>query len=571
MQESGSHISRGSGRLNGLLVLKRPTSIPSNLNPSPSEPSKPSNDLTEDKPQPLAEQPKSSSPIQKTESLRVKRAKKIQKATFTEWYEVLIATPPEEQVTFIYNTLAGKDMLHIFGRFFFPHIVQGIEETPECHLDLISELSRRENGAIIFPRGFAKSTWEKIDTIHDIVYALEPVILYCSVSLGAAGLHFESIKSELENNYNLREVYGDLVPSPQIKSRKWTNTHIETTNGVNLVARGASKGRGVNIKNRRPTKCIFDDIEEDEQVASEMRREKLARWVYRVILPSMNRKRGFVKFIGTVIHPQCEVLKFYNGHGGIFRKAIENGESIWPEMYPVEKLLEIRDGYTDENGKRIVGIGSLAFEQEYQNNPIDTETAMFREEWVNGNQYQELPDIVQAFDFVMAVDPNSGESKKADRMGICVMAKHRATNLRYVVHAKHYSGLTISKRLEMYKTIYFKWNPLRMGIEVVMNQRADYQLACDTKDFRVVELSPKSKSKEDRAKYVQPIMEQGIIKFHPGQIELYEEIVHFPGGEHDDLFDAFMYANEMLDEMTTERISTKRTKSIAGNVRSKLY
>ena len=68
------------------------------------------------------------------------------------------------------------------------------------------------------------------------------------------------MKTELENNRLLLSTYGNLVPSEANKGRKWTNKHFETTNGINVVARSRNKGRGVNIKNKRPTKAIGDDI-----------------------------------------------------------------------------------------------------------------------------------------------------------------------------------------------------------------------------------------------------------------------------------------------------------------------
>src|SRR3989344_6403549 len=99
---------------------------------------------------------------------------------YQEWAVDLKLIAPDEQPQWIRQTLRNKEHLHIFGRFFFPHIIKGTDDVPDCHLELIKELNTLEDSGIIFPRGFAKSTWEKIDTLHDIVYGLEPVILYIS-------------------------------------------------------------------------------------------------------------------------------------------------------------------------------------------------------------------------------------------------------------------------------------------------------------------------------------------------------------------------------------------------------
>jgi hypothetical protein len=107
-------------------------------------------------------------------------------------------------------------MLPTFGRYFFPHIIRGNDEVPECHESLIRELSSSKSSAIIFPRHFAKTTWEKIDTIHDIVYGLEPVILYVGATLRDGQFHFESIKGELENNDLARSVTATSCPIRRI-------------------------------------------------------------------------------------------------------------------------------------------------------------------------------------------------------------------------------------------------------------------------------------------------------------------------------------------------------------------
>lgn len=432
-------------------------------------------------------------------------------------------------------------MLHIFGRFFFPNIIKGEYEIPDAHLQLIEFMTAPEDGAGIFPRGFAKTTWEKIDTIHDIVYGLEPVILYISATLEDAQFHFESIKNELESNDWLIKCYGNLVPDPSMPSTKWTNKHFQTTNEINLVARGAGKGRGVNIRNKRPTKIIVDDAESDEQVHSSQRREKYHRWLTEVIMPSRDKERGRIKVIGTVIHPECEVLKFYKAHGGIFRKAIENGESIWPNFWSLDDLIRVRDGYIDSDGKQHEGIGLLAFSQEYLNEPINADAVVFNRQAIERNTYDELPPLTW-LEIRMAVDPNAGQSKMADFMGICVIGRDKRDNKRYVLEARKFKGkitsLDTSEETQesVFDTIYNRWNPSLAGIECVRTMGiALYQLLLSKNKYRLTQISPEGKDKVARAQMVTPFIEQDIIKFSPTHVDLYNEMIVFPNGEHDDV------------------------------------
>lgn len=455
---------------------------------------------------------------------------------YKKWVKTLESfKSPIEQASFIYESLKDKKHLDIFGRFFFPRIIQGQEEPPQCHLDLIQEINNRQDSAIIFPRGHSKSTWIKIDTIHDVVYSLEPVILYISATITDASFHFESIKSELENNDLLISIYGFLIPHDYVQGKKWTNKHFETTNGVNVVARGAGKGRGVNIKNQRPTKIIIDDAEEDKQVKSPDRRQQLHDWIYNVIIPSKDQKRGFIKMIGTVLHPYCEVLKFYNQHGGIFRKALEDDKPIWPAMFSKEKLDKLKND-----------MGSRGFSQEYLNNPVNEDTAIIKPSWIK--KYTTIQNKSQ-IQKVIAVDPQAGESKTADYYGITVLGYFRGQPWRYVLESIKGRKSQLEQAAEIVKAWQRHPETRTVGVEKVMTQVAVYQLISQWKigkldlpgvdnnnrNIPIRAIEPEGKDKVARLQVHEAAFERGEIFFHESMTELELNVINFPDVEHDDL------------------------------------
>lgn len=510
-------------------------------------------------------------------------------ATYKAWCKDLNAIKREEQPHFVYETLKNKEHLHIFGRFFFPHIIRGTDNVPTCHKDLIAEIAKPGDSAIIFPRGFAKSTWIKIDTIHDIVYGLEPVIVYISDTLRSAALHFTSIKSELENNELLRSIFGDLVP-PITKegSRKWSETHFETKNRVNVVARGATKGRGVNIKNHRPTKIIADDIENDELVRSALRRQKLHDWLYNVIFPSRDKKRGKIKVIGTVLHREAEVLKFYHKHGGIFKKAIEDGKSIWPKFFTLKDLAKIKQD-----------VGSRSFAQEYLNTPTDDDVANFKPEWIIDNLYTVFPSI-RGIKKVLFLDPQAGESAQADEFAITCVAWEGKDPHRYVL--EQVAG-RVSQTDQARKVIEM-WirhpEVTIVGIEKVMNQTAVYQILLEwrsgkhdlgikgrpikdrqgvvteyKRDIPIKACSPGGKDKVARLQMHEHCFERGEIHLRPEMQELRDQILFLGASvlEHDDRADSLIGALELAvtipsirEANTFEGMDRKEYNTIAGNL-----
>ena len=495
---------------------------------------------------------------------------------FYEFGQLLLQTPEHQKIAFIRAALRDKKMLHVFGRYFFPKIIQGFEDVPECHIDLTDEISRRADSAVIFPRGHSKSTWEKIDTLHDIVYGIEPVILYIGATMTDASFHFESIKSELENNDLLITVFGNLVPHEGAKGRKWTNKHFETTNGVNCVARGAGRGRGVNIKNQRPTKIVCDDIESDEQVRSTDRRIKLNRWLYDVIFPSKDARRGFIKMIGTVLSQHCEILRFYNKHGGIFKSAIENGQSIWPAMFLIEKLDEIKEA-----------IGTRAFSQEYLNKPINTETAIIKKEWIEENYYSTLDAKMILFKVIM-MDPQAGVTKQADLYGLAVVGFYKGDKHRYLLNIMSGRDTQINQAALLVKTYQENENVTVVGVEKIMTQVAVYQLILDWKAGRIklpgvnnddrnipiLAVEPKGKDKVARMQMHESAFERGEIHLHQTMTAFAERLTCFPELDHDDDIDAFLYSleNSYKSNFTFKKKSDYNSnRTIVGNVFKKQF
>ena len=513
---------------------------------------------------------------------------------FEEWSEDLTRIPLEQQKGWIVDSLQDKSMLPVFGRYFFPLMIRGTDPVPDCHVDLCRELSCVGSRAILFPREHAKSTWEAIDTIHDIVYGSEPVIVYVGATMTDAEMHFGGIKNELESNELLRDIYGDLVPLEGTQGKKWTNRHFETTNGINVKARGARKGRGIKIKGQRPTKIVIDDAEDDESVKNPVLRAKFHDWLYSVIIPSLDSERGKVKMIGTALHDLAEIVQFYEQFGGIFRRAVEKGKAIWPMRWSLEKLESKRKE-----------IGSRAFLREFMQQSKPDEEAGVKREWIEKAHYVTLP-LEHGFVGVIYIDPQAGESALADEYAITVLFREKQTVHRYV--KEQIAGR--ASQLEQAKEIVRAWQRHKrliviVGIECVLNQTAVWQNLADWKarkvnfntsetpiadrieeddrNIPIVKWSPKGKDKLARLQMFEPDFERGEIHLMPGMVELQNQIMFLETGnlDHDDRVDSLTGALELIGsrgswrdkgmEKTLDKKYTKDDRSISGNPRNKKW
>ena len=111
-----------------------------------------------------------------------------------------------------------------------------------------------------------------------------------------------------------------------------------------------------------------------------------------------------------------------------------------------------------------------------------------------------------------------------------------------------------------------------------MTVQAFWQLVRDSGEYRVRKLAPsmgvggKNAAKVERAKLVEPLVEQGRVKFSPAQGTLYEQITCFPSaGVKDDVFDAFMHANSLLDAGDAKMIEAKPTVTGTSRIKSRNF
>jgi len=92
----------------------------------------------------------------------------------------------------------------------------------------------------------------------------------------------------------------------------------------------------------------------------------------KVIIPSLDI-HGRFKMIGTILHTNSLLAnKIKLSEGKVFKACNEElGEILWPDRFSKEILKQIR-----------YEIGSLAFQQEYLNNPIDNTSSLIKREWI---------------------------------------------------------------------------------------------------------------------------------------------------------------------------------------------
>lgn len=458
-----------------------------------------------------------------------------------------------------------------FSMFFFGDQLE--DEPPEFHLELFRDFSAPENSVDAAPRGHAKTTIGSIEIIYRIVNQISRFILPISDTYSQARDICDNVRTELESNETLRWIYGDLTTQTH-----WTSGAFTTANQVRVVARGSNmKVRGLKYKQWRPDYVPIDDLENDEAVMKAERREKLMNWIKRAVLPAMSARNSKVAMVGTVLHEDSllnNALRGEKGFGGwrsnrfaALNKNEDGSEySLWPSRFPAETLTRMRDDPKFEKY-----LGPVAFSQEMQNQAIDDTARVIKSTWIHGPEgktytysltekekvwaAEHPPDSktwlqTEITQIVMAIDPAISEKTTADYFALVVLGIAKSGDIYVLDIVQERLGeIDAQVRIVIEKAKY--WKPDRIKVESVAYQaglaRAIRRAAAEEhQHLPVFEVKP-DKDKFRRAVIHSANFAGGLVHLrtdHPLFDAFVQQILDFPVGEHDDMFDAYMHAAE---------------------------
>lgn len=453
------------------------------------------------------------------------------------------------------------------------------------HGELYDYYEADGNFAGAAPRGFSKSTvTDTVYLAHRMVYARSHFALLISDTVTQAEGLLDGLKSELEGNEMLLWIYGN------IQGRIWSSEGLIINawaeNGkrhlVKILPRGAGqKLRGLRFKQYRPDFVICDDLENDEMVESPERREKLANWFKRALLPALAKDISKIIYIGTLLHREALLAKALRGED-IFagwnrhkwQGVLDDGTSLWPERFSVDYLLGMRDDPTHS-----LYMGPIVWSQEIQNNPISEKDQIIKPEWtqsryalndhlMNWAAQMNVKDPEVAlrswlkthFKKVLAhIDPAISEKETADywamvTVGIthkCPICEGGGSNHIVILDVDRFREADPEVQAQVVGDSFLLWKQDKLKVETVAYQAGLYSIIQNIAKKRGIHI-PIWKWKPDRSKRRRAILQSGswagglvhIRTDMPLSGAFIEEVLQFPQGEHDDMFDAYLGAAE---------------------------
>lgn len=443
----------------------------------------------------------------------------------------------EEENSYLRRLIIDGDRIDVLAE------MLGYEVAPNVHRKIIMhQYAHPLRSMVQIFRGAGKTTIGTVTKIiHLILKDRDLRILIASKTATNAKKMLTEIKGHLERNERLREVFGDFVGD-----ETWNDEAIRVSGTKRISKEPTITTIGVlgAVASGHYDVLICDDLCDEENSRTEHQRKKLHTWFYKLLLPTLmppsktNPLVGQLHVLGTRFHFNDLHGHFLDnemkGERTLVIKALqvnpETGEeeSPWPEMYSTEHFQQMRKDS-----------GFIIFNSQFQCDTEAMKGEIFRYDDCKVLKRDELPKP-ESLRIYMGVDLAITQTKESDYFAIVVAGIEPSSHMVYVLD--YYEGhLRFNAQTKKIFEMNAKWNPIKIGIETVAYQEAQYQNIEDKDRKCKVPIVPikTNKDKVTRAHQLTPRFEAGHVHFVAGEHEkLIERFVLFPSGPKD-VFDAF--------------------------------
>ncbi len=451
--------------------------------------------------------------------------------------------------------------------------------TPSCHLEWWELCcSKYKRVAIAAPRGHAKSTAiTKAYTLASVLFRDRRFVLIISDTYKQAVFFLQSIKSELTTNKTLIDLFG--VKELLTDREDDIVCKMQDGHTFRIIALGSEqKVRGFlwasSTGDLRPDLIVGDDLENDEIVQNDDRREKFRNWLSNAVLPCLS-ERGVARIIGTILHMDSALERFmpkdhslnsihspdglkvsmkYPVGGWMGVRYAAHGpdgrfESIlWPVKWTEERLKEMQMMYMGQGNPE-------GYYQEYLNRPIDPHNAYFQDkDLIDFNEKDRENDFAYCPTY-LSVDLAVSTKTKRDwcAFGVGSIGPNGILYIRHIVRDRMDPVEIIDTILNLQRRYQFEELLVGKGtLEKAIGPFLKERLASLPGVFINLNAIPEIEDKRMRATSIRGRMRAGGVRIDKDKNwypEFESELKQFDRGTHDDQVDMMSLFGLFLNKL----------------------
>lgn len=230
---------------------------------------------------------------------------------------------------------------------FFAHFFLGKQmevEQPQFHRDILFDMTNEDFARVVecLPRGHAKTTYARLCVVWHILFSKKRFCVYLASTVTLAIPSTNVIMSMLTSD-NCIAVFGSVGFVKQQEGIGHYEFWFRGTYYI-LHAHGAGQAiRGLNIDSCRPQLVVVDDLEDDKLIATQRLRMELRKWLYGPFLKCLDEFSNKIVWLANLTTKDqilYDLLHDESWHSRRYACIKANGESLWPALWPLDKLIK---------------------------------------------------------------------------------------------------------------------------------------------------------------------------------------------------------------------------------------
>jgi len=308
-----------------------------------------------------------------------------------------------------------------------------------------------------------------------------------------------------------------------------------------IVGKGAgSSMRGIKRNRKRPDLMILDDVVNDELVMNRLRVDRLNRWFYKALLPSLD-PTGEIYVVGTPLSQNDLFMHLCSLHNTI---EIPLTDTAWPDRFTPEWIERKKNEYKAAGMLR-------EYKQEFELVLTDSETQLFDMSKVKFVSESDIPTDLTWF---MTCDLAFSEKSSADFSAlICNGVDTDGNWFILPTQGRWKPSETANKIFELVSRFHILDVGIEAGASMIAVKEHLEQLQLDYQSyFNIIELKHGGRSKISRISALEPVVNAGRLNIIDNgddaeslteQMELTDS--HSVMSSHDDLVDSLAYMVQM--------------------------
>jgi len=415
---------------------------------------------------------------------------------------------------------------------------------------------------LLAPRGHGKTTIVGSYILWRIIRNRDIRALIVTINQDKANHMMTFVQENLERNTRLTELFGDFKGSSEWsrnefrvkQSKKFSIPHPEPTLKV--------LGVGSRIISAHYDLIVLDDITDDDNSRTEMRRRLLESWYDGPLVGTFLKDTKVIN-IGTRWHEDDIHAYFMRKPGfvtlkykALVKEPDEQGKGakvLWPDERPWDEAMAKE--YEMKNDTLTLKFirehqGELFFSMQYQNEIISSGISKFKPEWIelSTERFKKLNGIVPLnLKKYIGVD-FGGEDTPSD-WGVSTVIGIDEKGDIYILDSNR-THTTINRQIDIMSAQDEKWHASKIGMDASAQQKylvSDAQRKHPTLPIIPIK-SSKVNDKDTRMDRLSILFETNRIYLNPSLVNLIDELRLYPRSKNDDCLDSLSFAIEAFED-----------------------